>query len=396
MAALKERALTAFVRDVFSSHRLISRYCCGDLLHERDAGRNAHRSSAWRRRPAVGRGTGSGLVTCERPWQGHLVENLLEAGDIRSAGWREPTARAAQCRVAIRRICSSDRCARDLGGFADRELFGESRLPRSDRRGCEPIGKADGVSSSAPVSQVLARLDAVRAVADSANRYESNTPWSMRWGLFQGDSVGSAARDAYVRELDGLLLPRFAARLKQRVSESGSQPQKLFLYLKGYLMLGDPRRLDKKHLQRLADLEWKTSSTAPGAGTSLANHFQRFLDESDTLRPIPVDPRLVAQAQGTLRSASIRRLCMHSCNSLAKRRRGSATGSPGTRHREGSAAPERKAPVRAYPQSLHAEGLQRNHRRGNGVPGETVRSGCVGLGKQWLAGELACSHPAAD
>ena len=34
----------------------------------------------------------------------------------------------------------------------------------------------------------------------------SDTTWAMRWGLYQGGSIGNSARDAYVRELDGMLL----------------------------------------------------------------------------------------------------------------------------------------------------------------------------------------------
>ena len=78
----------------------------------------------------------------------------------------------------------------------------------------------------------------------------------MRWGLYQGESIGDSARDAYVRELDGMLLPRVAARFRQRLQEA-PEPEKLYAYLKAYLMLGEPQHLDKKHLQSLVDLEWK-------------------------------------------------------------------------------------------------------------------------------------------
>ena len=37
----------------------------------------------------------------------------------------------------------------------------------------------------------------------------------MRWGLYQGASVGNSARDAYLRELDSIVLPRFAARVRR-------------------------------------------------------------------------------------------------------------------------------------------------------------------------------------
>ena len=152
---------------------------------------------------------------------------------------------------------------------------------------------------------LLPQLNAVRAVANAAGRYQDDVPWSMRWGLYQGRSVGNAARDAYLRELDGIVLPRFAARIKQHLVGYGTEPAKLYVYLKAYLMLGDPKHLDKKDLKFLADLEWKMPDASPGAGTSLAEHFQSLLDYSDTLRPIALDQSIVAQARSTLRQASI-------------------------------------------------------------------------------------------
>ncbi len=160
----------------------------------------------------------------------------------------------------------------------------------------------------ASLEVLLPQLNAVRDVSDSANRYRDHAPWSMRWGLYQGDAVGNAARDAYLRELDGIVLPRFAARVKQRLVSYAAQPDILYVYLKAYLMLGDPKHLDKKHLQLLADIEWKQPDATPGAGSSLSKHFQNLLTYSDTLRPIALDPALVAQARSTIRQASIPQL----------------------------------------------------------------------------------------
>jgi type VI secretion system protein ImpL len=159
--------------------------------------------------------------------------------------------------------------------------------------------------AGAPLEVLLPHLDAVRAVADSANRYQDGTPWGMRWGLYQGASVGHAARDAYLRELDSILLPRFAARVKQRLAGYGSEPEMLYAYLKAYIMLGEPRHLDKKYLQRLVDQEWKMPDTVPGAGTALAKHFESLLERGETLRPIALDQSLVAQARSTIRLASM-------------------------------------------------------------------------------------------
>jgi type VI secretion system protein ImpL len=159
-------------------------------------------------------------------------------------------------------------------------------------------------TTASSLEAFLPYLNAVRAVSDSANRYRGSTPWGMRWGLYQGSSVGNAAQDAYQRELDSIVLPRFAARIKQHLIGYGSEPEKLYVYLKGYLMLGDPRHLDKKHLQFLADLEWSPETVA-GAPTSPSTHVRSLLEHGDTLRPIALDASLVAQARGSIRQASI-------------------------------------------------------------------------------------------
>jgi type VI secretion system protein ImpL len=80
-------------------------------------------------------------------------------------------------------------------------------------------------ATGAPIEVLLPHLNAVRAVSDSANRYRDDIPWGMRWGLYQGASVGNAATDAYLRELDSILLPRFAARIKQHLVDYGSEPE---------------------------------------------------------------------------------------------------------------------------------------------------------------------------
>ncbi len=130
----------------------------------------------------------------------------------------------------------------------------------------------------------------------------------MRWGLYQGASVGNSARDAYLRELDRVVLPRFANRIRQRLIENLADPDTLVDYLKAYLMLGEPRRLDKKHLQYLADREWKAPEAAAGGRPSLATHVRSLLESADALRPIPLDQVLIAKARSAIGQASIPRI----------------------------------------------------------------------------------------
>ncbi len=163
------------------------------------------------------------------------------------------------------------------------------------------------VVAGAPLDAVLPRLDAVRRVADVANAYHDRTPWSMRWGLFQGRFIGDSARDAYARELSGGLLPHLAERIERRLTDYASQPDKLYEYLKAYLMLGNPEHLDKAHLGFVAEIEWSTGSTQEMAA-ALSKHFKGLLAEGVTLPSLPLNDSLVAQARATIRRASIPQL----------------------------------------------------------------------------------------
>jgi type VI secretion system protein ImpL len=156
---------------------------------------------------------------------------------------------------------------------------------------------------------LLPLLDAAREVAAVANQYEADTPLARRWGLYQGGSLGKSARDAYARELDGALVSAVAARFGQRLIQYSSEPDKAFEYLKAYLMLGNPDRLDPEQLAVLADYEWQEAyASNPDARDRLSAHFHSLLESRGRLRPVPLDERLVAQARSAIRQASIPRL----------------------------------------------------------------------------------------
>ena len=164
-----------------------------------------------------------------------------------------------------------------------------------------PAGAAQDVTT------LLPRLDALAGVATSANR-EGMSLW-MRWGLYQGNALGSAARAAYSRELNNALLPTLAGRIQQRLVESASEPEQLYLYLKGYLMLDQPEHLDKTHLRVLADQEWEAAfANNRPAVEAVTKHFKSLLDYNSSLRRMPADQALVDQARRTIPPDSIPRL----------------------------------------------------------------------------------------
>jgi type VI secretion system protein ImpL len=167
------------------------------------------------------------------------------------------------------------------------------------------LGELPEVAAGASLESVLPRLDAVRAVVDTAWPYGDDPPWSMRWGLYQGDSLGNAARDGYARELDSALLTHVAARIKERLVDYAGQPETLYEYLKAYLMLGDHAHLDKAQLAYITDIEWR-ETTDPDTAAALSKHFNSLLEYEGALREIDdLDQELIAQARSTIRQASL-------------------------------------------------------------------------------------------
>ncbi|MEQ1759516.1 MAG: type VI secretion system membrane subunit TssM [Vicinamibacterales bacterium] len=156
------------------------------------------------------------------------------------------------------------------------------------------------------LDEALPRLDALRAVVTEADRYRPDVPVPMRWGLYQGSAMGDAARDAYSRELDDVLLPQVAARFRQRLVDYATEPEKLYEYLKGYLMLGDPTHLDRQQLGYLADFEWQEAyASDPARAQQVSDHFKSLLEYRENLRAIDIDQEIVTQARNTLRQASL-------------------------------------------------------------------------------------------
>ena len=153
---------------------------------------------------------------------------------------------------------------------------------------------------------VLQRLEALSAVQDVAQQYKGKVPLLMRFGLYQGHAVGSEVHDAYIRELNGLLLPGVASQFRAGLTGNASDPQALYYYLKGYLMLGEPSHQDADQLIALTNIEWrKIFPGDPVLQQALAKHFQALVSEPGKLRAISLDDGLVEQARATLRTADL-------------------------------------------------------------------------------------------
>jgi type VI secretion system protein ImpL len=306
MAALRD-VLTQFVNEVFASTQFDQQILLRGVYFTSGT---QDGTPVDRLLGAIGRRFGvasEAVAPPSGPGKAYFVERLLKDVMIGESGL-----------AGVNRRLEARKAAAQLGSYVAMALiaaigvtglsvsYGRNRAYLTQAAAdVAAVNQLPAVPPNASPEQLLQRLNAIHAVVDSSDRYRSETSWTMRWGLYQGGSVGNSARDAYVRELDGMLLPRVASRLRARLIEYASDPLRLYFYLKGYLMLGEPRYLDKKHLQALTDLEWKTAQPGAAVGAALSTHFQNLLDLGDTLRPVAIDRSLVAQARSSLRQTSM-------------------------------------------------------------------------------------------
>jgi type VI secretion system protein ImpL len=155
-------------------------------------------------------------------------------------------------------------------------------------------------------AMVLERLESLSSAVDVAEQHKDDVPLSMRFGLYQGNAVGDEVRDAYYRELNALLLPGVASQFRAGLAANAADPQLLYYYLKGYLMLGEPKHLDHDQIVALASIEWRRLFPSdPVLQKALTKHFDALVGHEGRLRALNLDASLVEQARNTLRTADL-------------------------------------------------------------------------------------------
>lgn len=160
-------------------------------------------------------------------------------------------------------------------------------------------------ASGTAVEAVLPELDALRDLTAGAEQYSGHVPWHMRAGLYRGAAIGKEARDAYTRDLNATLVPVLRARFEGALQANVAAPDRLYEYLKGYLMLGSAEHRDTDHLRYLASTQWREMYPQdPATAQHLEDHFEQLLAD-DRLSSVALDAQVVERARVALRSASL-------------------------------------------------------------------------------------------
>lgn len=153
----------------------------------------------------------------------------------------------------------------------------------------------------ADLTAVVAPLNTLRAIRAGYNDREASPPVSLTFGLYQGDKLGMAATDGYVRALNGLLLPRMIARAEMQMASKMSNPDFLYQILKVYLILGRKGPLDRELIMQwfTADLlaSYRGEDETP-LREALANHADAMLQQP--LTQLTLNDDLVARARAVL------------------------------------------------------------------------------------------------
>ena len=170
----------------------------------------------------------------------------------------------------------------------------------------ERLAAVKSAGSGATLADMVPPLDAMGVMVDAADKYRGGVPLKMRFGLYQGKAMGAAAEDAYFREMNSSLGPAVAHHLAGRIAASGSAPDQLYQYLKAYLMLVDPKRLDPAQMKLITHAEWARAFAQDAeTGSRVAANFDTLSENRARVQPVPADTELVAQARVSLQQASL-------------------------------------------------------------------------------------------
>lgn len=160
------------------------------------------------------------------------------------------------------------------------------------------IAAADDVVGILPV------IDAVREVSLTGSRPGGNAPFSMGFGLYQGDKLDAAADQSYRGLLRDVLLPRIANRVENQLRQIDANNLE-FAYeaLKSYVMLHDARHFNADALKAWIGLDWEQNlprETTADQRAALASNLDILLANGPVTSPVPQDERLVATVRTML------------------------------------------------------------------------------------------------
>jgi type VI secretion system protein ImpL len=190
------------------------------------------------------------------------------------------------------------------GGMITSYVRNGAYVNEMEARSADIAKKVAGLPPQGSTVQLLPLLDELRTLPGGYDDRDKDVPLLMRFGLYQGDKLGEAARIAYRRVLQDTLLPRLQTRMEDQLRRSGANnTEYLYEVLRVYLMLGDASHFDPESVAAWSALddERKLKDAGDEQKAALAAHELALMEHFRDGQAMPrLDPQLVSDTRLTL------------------------------------------------------------------------------------------------
>lgn len=133
---------------------------------------------------------------------------------------------------------------------------------------------------------VVPALNLLRDLPGNPVLNEPEPELRQRFGLYQGEVIGTAAAQSYRASLNQHFLPRLILRLEEQLQGNLNNPELLYEGLKVYLMLGlDAPAVDTQLVTGWMEADWALTYPGPGRAElrdDLSDHLRAMLDQPMT------------------------------------------------------------------------------------------------------------------
>lgn len=251
-------------------------------------------------RQAIGSGRGTGRSY----FLTRLFENVIfpEAGLVsaddkveRRYRWAKRGAIAATILVAV-----------GMGALWTRSYLGNRALATAAAERIAEYKQATAQIPGNPVGDsdlplVVPALNTLRDLAEAPALQAGLEPGKLGWGLYQGDVISNAARQAYRKGLNQHFLPRLLLRLEEQMQGNVNNPDLLYNALKIYLMLGLVGPMNADLVKEWMRVDWELAypgSERAGLRADLSSHLDALL--SNPMQRIDLNKDLVETVRGVI------------------------------------------------------------------------------------------------
>jgi type VI secretion system protein ImpL len=251
-------------------------------------------------RQAIGSGQGTGRSY----FLTRLFEQVVfpEAGLVSSDDKVE--RRYRWTRVAA--IAATVLVALTTGTLWVRSYLGNADLIEAARTEVQDYQAAAATLPPSPVGDtdlppVVAALNILRDMPGNPVLSDPEPEQRIRYGLYQGEVIGTQAAQTYRAALNQRLLPRLLLRLEEQMAANMNNTELLYEALKIYLMLGLQGPMNADLVKEWMQIDWSLAFAGPGREqlrNDLAAHLDALL--SQPMEEIALNGPLVDQVQGLL------------------------------------------------------------------------------------------------